>query len=109
VTGPLPYPSGPPAIYLEGELDRLYPEAWGDKARRKFRRDLASALAGLGPVLDADPSAVRAALQFAVRHRDLAEGLLRVARKYKHNIPRMTDEDVREAMDSARVRDVMEG
>ena len=85
-----------------------HPKRWKDKARQKFRRDLARNLRGCGPALDQDPRFLYRVLQFMVRYRGAAETFMKIARRYKQNIPRMELEDFEEAANLAKVSEVME-
>lgn len=110
---PPPGIRGLPALYSEEELGRFYPNPWKDSARRRFVKDLSRKLFFAGrrpddnPLLDLDPRFVRWLLQFMVRHREAAQELMKMAKSYKHNLPRISEDDFRQAVDLARVDEVM--
>ncbi len=90
------------------ERNRVFVGTWKRKDRKKFVRDLSGFLEESG-VLGLEPDVLLWLLQFSVQNRDLMESVTKLAVKFRHNIPRMSVEDMRTAIDEAKVRSVMEG
>jgi hypothetical protein len=94
-------------IYSYKDLED-YSAPWSPAARERFRKHLSEKLRGCGPVLDLDAAFLRKILQFMVRYRSAANRFMDLARKYKVNIPRMSQEDFEASLREARVSEVME-